>query len=346
MKGKWVFWLKVIVLLAVAAFMTREIHRVLTGVAAKNVAIQWKWGAIAVAGFCASMLASAIVWRMLARRMNGLGSDGLATIPLLGAYTFSQIGKYIPGKVGLLLMRIDRAKKLGMSTGVSTLSTILENALYLVSGGLISMTAVMQILAELHVQGHIGGWQQKLQWPLIILVVAVLCTVCHPKVFYSLVNRLLRGMKKPEVAPEQRLEMKTLVAAVAGFVPCWIFGGIALWASTRCVADVGIAECAWFAGAFALSVILGMVSLLPGGLLVREAVLGAAVAIELAPALGHDKAVALGLVAAGLQRLFQLAAELLMALIGFVAAKFGRPENTDGSDTGVNSNLSAQKTKR
>ncbi len=329
MKGKWVFWLKVVVLLAVAAGMGWEIDKALKNVAGVKVAIDWKWGLIAFSGFCANMLTSAIVWRSLASHMSGNAKgDGLPTIGLLGAYTFSQMGKYIPGKVALLLMRIERSGRLGMSAGVCTISTILENALYIVSGGLVSMTAVIQVLAELRAQGKIGAWQQSLQWPLIIVAVGGLCVVCHPKIFYGLVNRILRKMKKQEVPAEQRLRMPTLIGAVAGFVPCWIFGGLALWASTRCLFPVGPLECAWFVGAFALSVILGMVSLLPGGLLVREAVLGAAVAIQLTPLLAaqmpaaaaHEQAVTLGLVAAGLQRAFQLAAEVVMGLLGMAAA--------------------------
>jgi uncharacterized membrane protein YbhN (UPF0104 family) len=144
--------------------------------------------------------------------------------------------------------------------------------------------------------------------------------VCYPKVFYALVDRILRKMKKPEVPAEQRLTMPTLICAVAGFVPCWIFGGAALWASTRCVTPVDPLTCAWFVGAYALSVILGMVSLLPGGLVVREAVLSAAVAIQLTPLVGHADAVTLALIVAGLQRLFQLGAEILMGLSGMAMA--------------------------
>ncbi len=228
-----------------------------------------------------------------------------------------------------------------MGTGVCTLSTLLENALYVISGGLIGMTAVFPVLAELRAQGKISDWQQQLQWPVMIAAVAAMGTMCYPPVFYGLVNRVLVRMKKNAVPAEERLGMGTLALVVVGFVPCWILGGVALWASLQCVAPGGVAgsdlwACKWFAGAYALSVILGMVSLLPGGLGVRDAVLGVAVTLQMTE-LGHSQAVIVGTVAAGLQRLFQIGAEVMLGLAGGAATGIGRSKGMGGKPESIKS---------
>jgi uncharacterized membrane protein YbhN (UPF0104 family) len=147
---------------------------------------------------------------------------------------------------------------------------------------------------------------------------------CSPPIFYGIVNRLLRKMKKPEVPPDQRLSASILAVAVIAFVPCWIFGGLALWGSVRCVSPnpLPLPGCWWFAGAYALSVIIGMASLLPGGTGIREVALGAAAAFQLA-ALGipHDQAVILGTAAAILQRIFQVLVEVTLGLAGLVLTR-------------------------
>src|SRR6201999_1288927 len=112
--------------------------------------------------------------------------------PLLGAYTFSQLGKYVPGKVALLLMRIDRASRFGMPAGACTLSTLVENALYVVSGGLCGMLATFRILQELHNQKVITDLQQHLAWPIIVIGLIALLVLCHPAVLYGVLNRALK----------------------------------------------------------------------------------------------------------------------------------------------------------
>jgi uncharacterized membrane protein YbhN (UPF0104 family) len=263
------------------------------------------------------MLTSALVWRAMAARMGERGGNPhLPTLPLLGAYTFSQMGKYVPGKVALVLMRIERASRFGMSAGVCTLATLLENALYVVSGGLCGMLAIFRVLAELRAQHTITEAQQHLAWPLVIVALIAILAVCHPAILYGVINGVLKGMKKEPIPPERRATLLTLITTVLGFFPCWLLGGLALWASTRCVAPVDFSAALWFAGAYALSVVIGMISFLPGGLGIREGVLGIAVTIQLAPILGHDDAIKLATAAAGLQRLFQIIAELLMGAFG------------------------------
>jgi uncharacterized membrane protein YbhN (UPF0104 family) len=310
MNKRLVFWFRLLVLLAVGVIVAWKLHDAWRGVQQKQLAIHWAWGLVAVGGFSGSMLTSALVWRFLARRMG----DRSPALPLLASYTYSQMGKYIPGKVVLLLMRIERASRFGMAPATCTLSTLLENALYMISGGLVGMSAIVFIAREID-----NPQTRTLLWPVTILAVLLMIAACAPPVFYGIVNRLLRKMNKPEVPPSQRLPASTLALAVIAFFPCWIFGGIALWGSVQCVSPKPFPplDCWWFPGAYALSVIIGMASLLPGGTGIRDAVLGAAAAYLLEDlGVPHNNAVLLGIAVAILQRIFQVLVEVALGLAG------------------------------
>lgn len=308
------FFLKLAILLAVLGYVAKVIYFAWRDASEKHFSlrlIDWRFGLLAVLGFCGVMLTSGLTWRFLAWKMG----DRSPTVRVLGAYTFSQMGKYVPGKVALLLMRIERAGRFGMSAGICTLATLLENALYMISGGLVGMLAIA------HVVGELPTKIQPFIWPAAIGVVVMLAVACHPAVFYGLVGILLKKMKRPAMDPAHRLHAAVLALCVLAFVPCWICGGFALWASASCLHIIPLQDSVWFAGAFSLSVIVGMASLLPGGTGVREAVLGAAVALQMTPLVGHDQAVLLGALAAILQRIFQLIAELILGIAGAVLTR-------------------------
>ena len=319
-KKRLIFLLKLAILLTLLIGVGRFVHQAWLDISKNSTeaniplswrSIDWRFSFLALLGFCGVMLTSGFTWRWLAARMG----DRTPALRAVGAYTFSQMGKYVPGKIALLLMRIDRAGRFGMTAGVCTLSTLLENALYMISGGLVGMVAIAHIAANLPPDKQkLGAWI----WPVTIFALIVLASACHPRVFYTLVNSLLKKMKKPLVAESEQLKLGTLIVGVLAFVPCWIFGGFALWASASCLHPLPITDCAWFVGAFSLSVIIGMASLLPGGTGIREVVLGTAVALQLSTVMDHNQAVILGTLVAVLQRVYQVAAELLLGIAGAI----------------------------
>ena len=102
-----------------------------------------------------------------------------------------------------------------------------------------------------------------------------------------------------------------MIYAVVMFLPTWLFGGVGLWMAVSCVHHVSILHTVELIGVFALSVSLGMFSLLPGGLGVREAVQ----ALFIAPLVGSPELV---VVVVALPRVFQILVELTLAVAGGV----------------------------
>ena len=61
MKGKWVFWAKVVILLVVAGVVGWKLYVAWRDVSGMHLAIDWRWGGIAIGGFAGSMLTSSLV---------------------------------------------------------------------------------------------------------------------------------------------------------------------------------------------------------------------------------------------------------------------------------------------
>lgn len=299
MKTKLIFVAKLLILLGIIVPVAYQIHTQWGAITSHPVTLDWRFAPLALLGFGGVFLTSGLVWRWMAFRMH----DRSPTLPLLGAYTFSQMGKYVLGKVVLLLMRLDRTNRVGMNPQVCVLSTLLENAMYMLSGGLV---AALTLLFYVHDN-------PKLLVATVSLV-GVLLVAFHPAIFYRLIDMGLRKLKYPPLPSSQRLPLSDLLLSLLLFLPCWACGGLALWASARCVAPaLSFVHMGHFPGVFALSVIGGMASVLPGGLGFREGVSG----LFLNPLIGFGPT----LVAVALQRLFQIITEVTLGAWGAWASR-------------------------
>ncbi len=275
------------------------------------IEIDWGWALLPPFAFACLLFTNASVWLWLLRRIEPVRSSP----QLYGAFFFSQMGKYVPGKITLLLMRLERTRRQGVDGYAVTLSTIVENATYMISG------AVVGVLALLPIAAANNGPRPLWLLGVISTSIFVLLVAINPAVLYRLVNPALRKLGRPEIAPDQRLSMGTLLMSSVLMLPCWFFGGFALWATVRCLMPVHIMHIWGLMSAFALSVVIGMISFLPGGLGAREVVQGLFLlpiaTADLAAADGsHAEAKLVIALAVVLQRVFQVAAEAGLGLLG------------------------------
>jgi glycosyltransferase 2 family protein len=305
---------KIVILAAILAIIGWNLHSAWreVGITQLKAAIEidWRWSLIAGVCFAGELFTSAAAWLWLLRRMEGAGSP----LFMFGAYFFSQLGKYVPGKIMLLIMRLERTNRQGVSGAATTISTLMENATFMVSGAAVAVPILAQFLLARNPAGH--------RWLLLLALssMIVLLTAIHPAIFYRILNPVLLRLGRSEIAAQHRLPMNTLLASVAMMIPCWFFGGLALWATIRCLMPIGMERFWELTAAFALSVLAGMISFLPIGLGVRDVVQ----ALFLLPI------IAAGLPGAGsfaeaelvvtlvilLQRVFQISMEAVLGLLG------------------------------
>jgi uncharacterized membrane protein YbhN (UPF0104 family) len=228
--------------------------------------------------------------------------------PLVRAYFLGHLGKYVPGKALVIILRVGGIRPWIRSIWLAVVSTLVESLLMMAVGAAIAAVLFPAILPPK---------------PKFLLIAAAAATICvlptlppfaHGIARFGL-RRLRRSIANPATASATEADIQLAVerftwplwakGCLAAGV-CWCFLGLSLWATLR---GIGvdqlrlIADGPFMLGAVSLAVVGGFVSFLPGGLVVRDALLLEA----LAPVCGEADA----LVAALLLRLVWLVSELV-----------------------------------
>jgi len=246
-------------------------------------------------------------WRQAVLGMGG--SPG--RVEALRAYCVSQLGKYIPGKAWVLLIRCALIDTRTTIPPVIIASTIYETLAMMAAGSLVALVALLSV-------GDARPGMLALSGALAVgLFFAVL-----PPVFGRLVTWASRWFRK---------EGTNLIAAVSyptwlnGFrycVPGWIAAGLSLLAVAGSL-DISLFSFVGFllaCGSMALAVVGGFaVLIVPAGLGVREWVLMQ----TLGPSVGASNAVLIAI----LVRITHVSVELLVAVCLYLVGKRNKPND-------------------
>jgi hypothetical protein len=217
----------------------------------------------------------------------------------LRAFYLSQLGKYVPGKAMVVVLRTDAVRSHRVDTAVAATSVFVETLTAMAVG---SLTAAV-LLAVLFAQER----------ALLLLSLALMLCAGVP-VLPPVFRRLVRivGVRRANPAIDEALAGLNWRVMVAGWaatsIGWWIYGA-SLWATLRAMPDVAVDAGHWplVTACVALAVVAGFVSMLPGGVGVRELV----VMTLLAPAFGQVAAI----LSAVLLRLVWLVSEALVSII-------------------------------
>jgi hypothetical protein len=242
--------------------------------------------------------------------------------PTLRAYLVSHLGKYVPGKAMVVVVRAGMVVPFGARASTAAIATFYETLVMMASGGLIAAAGFAMAPGTHQVGFTLPRWGHVelplyvvaalsglgIGWAFLILVV--------PSVFGRLAG--LVSLPIPGVGPEAmpRFTGPLLGEGLLWSSGGWVFLGLSQLAVVRAFdpAQMGLSMAVSLAPAVIASVALAtvagfLVAVLPGGLGVREGVLMS----TLAPAVGSDQAV----IASLLLRLVWVAAELAAAAILF-----------------------------
>jgi hypothetical protein len=193
----------------------------------------------------------------------------------------SQLARYMPGKVGVPLVRMTGAPRLGVSPRTVGSSVVVELLSFLAVGGLFSFAALR--LGSAHAQGGVallGRWGTPLIALFLVVTIALVTIDRHRLPGFVLRALGLTG-RGPLVPP-------VLLIVHLGY---WITQAAHGYLATRALGASSVVA-ASSVGLFSLAPIVGFLALAaPGGLGVREAVL----AIGLSPSLGSAAALAIAI---------------------------------------------------
>ncbi len=200
----------------------------------------------------------------------------------LRAYLISHLGKYVPGKAMVVLMRVTLLSNFGGRATTVTFASFYETLVMMAAGGLIGAI------------GFAPRADQRLPAVASLGLGLVFLAVATPTVFGRLSR--LASVPFPRVAADA---MPSLSNRLLGEGLLWAVGGWTLLGLSQVCVALGLSDAPidvrlWPAivASVALATVAGFaVAVLPGGLGVREGVLMA----TLAPAIGAEPAVAASL---------------------------------------------------
>ena len=210
------------------------------------------------------------------------------------AYYIGHLGKYVPGKAMVIVLRTGLIHSRRVNTGIVVASVFLET---------LTMMAVGACIAVL----VLAVWYSH-DWKFVLAAVAVAVAAGLPTLppVFSRLARLLGVAEKLA-----GFDYRTLACGWIVMVVGWIVMGGSLWAMLRGLDYDADWLCEWhlYTAIVAMAVVGGFASMIPGGLGSREAVF--TLLLAPLPSIGTNGAV---IVAVAL-RLAWLLAELLISVI-------------------------------
>ncbi len=319
---RWTRWLVAAIKLAVVVVVVWFIRQTLMGAWHSLAEHQWgfarlrvPWLFLAAAFYLAGTLLSGIFWHRVLRAMG----QGAGLGEALRAYYIGHLGKYVPGKAMVVVLRTGLIRSQRVDATLAAVSVFFETLTMMAVGAFLSAAIV-----AVWFRGH-----TLLFWAAVGMMFASGVPVLPP-VFRRLV-RLLVG-KWSGSADAALAQVGYAITAVGWFlnVFAWVLLGLSLWAVLRSMGaaagptDSPLGQLPTYTASVSLATVAGFVSFVPGGAVVREAVLA-----ELTkPEFGDVVAV----VSAVLLRLVWLVSELVISGILYLVpgCSRSRPSPSDG----------------
>ena len=276
------------------------------------------WLAAAGGLYLLGLLPAGLFWRRVLRVLGQEARLG----ETLRAYYIGHLGKYVPGKAMVVVLRTGLIRSHRVETGVAAVSVFFET-LTMMSVGAFIATAIL------------AGWFRQQASPLLfwvalgLMVAAGLPTL--PPVFKRLVQ--LAGIGKSNPATAEKLHNLGYGTLLAGWVAMsigWVVLALSFWAVLRAmgVADVNpFAELPRYTAGVSLAMVAGFLSLVPGGAVVREVILTELMVPYFIATAPEVSAAAAALVSAVMLRIVWLVSELTISGILYmshIATRKGR----------------------
>jgi uncharacterized membrane protein YbhN (UPF0104 family) len=287
------------VFLAVSVAIGRRIWLEKEKLAAYNFSLDYGW--LVISGLCyfIGMSACAVFWWSAMRDCRSKPN----WLSLGTAYFAGHLGKYVPGKGLVVVIRATLVKGPRVTIGLAAVTCFVETSLMMATGSLIASLTLPFL--QIPRKGLLAVISAGMAAGLGLLI-------CPP-----VIDRLkaIAARPFPSLArsPDYRISWSTLAGGTALMTVAWLLAGLSLAGLLAAMgqmghlaSELGVSKaCVLLVAVVALATVGGFVSMIPGGLGTREWIL-----LEtLGPVIGNTQAI----VAAILFRLVWLFSEVLAA---------------------------------
>ena len=273
----------------------------LTGQQIQFSSIRWRWLFLSGGFYAIGASAMGWFWYVLLRRLD----QQPTFYATMRAFFIGHLGKYVPGKFMVVLIRTGLLKSSKVDATIAATSVFVDTLTMMAAGAFLSGVILLVRFRD----------QRMLQLVAFGLMVLTAAFTIPP-----VLKTIIRKLKSRESAERMseildRLNWSTLAIGWACALVCWCFYGLSLWAVIR---SLPLADGSVITGgtmvdlvaSVSLATVGGFVSLVPGGILVREWVLNQL----MTPAFGA----VVSLVAPAVLRIVWLLTEILVSIILYI----------------------------
>jgi hypothetical protein len=309
--------LKAAAAVLIIAFVARHVVRTWAELGRDQAELTFRPGWFALSGL--TYLVGLAFCGAFYRDVLGRGPTPISWFGAQRAYLVSHLGKYVPGKAMVVVMRAAFSKPYGARASTSAVATFYETLVMMASGSIVAavLFASGGRSPVVPLDEPILGLVEARSFVLFAVLSAgmggALLVLVWPPVFRRAAGMLLRKVPGVGTDATPAVDARLLARGLVLTGVSWLFLGVSQVAAARGLAGPGSAAIGFDAipvatASVALATVAGFaVAVAPGGLGVREAILMYALGPAFGPALATASALAL--------RLAWVAAELLAALI-------------------------------
>jgi uncharacterized membrane protein YbhN (UPF0104 family) len=183
----------------------------------------------------------------------------------LESWFYSQLGKYLPGKVWVLLGRFYSYESKGKSKKAILIALYLETVTMIVAAGLMFLVAII-FFREVR-PFYIG---RQSMWMVLLFLSGFLSL--HPRVLQKILNWILVQLKRETIS--LTISYSNILWILFVCIISWIVGGVGFYFFVDSVYPMAPQYILFLTGALAISSTLGLIAIFaPSGLGVREGAL-------------------------------------------------------------------------
>lgn len=202
----------------------------------------------------------ALAWGLLLRALQ---KPGVPLLQALRIRTISDFARFLPGKFWFVMFRIHLCKKYNLSSATIAVSALMEEFLNIFST-LLLFVCIFFIFRHETLTSYAFYLLLFLPIPFVLM---------HPRIFQWFIKIAAKIFKKDYV--HSTIEYTYLFSLLCVFFLAWVILGFGFYLMSYAVYPIGFELFLPLAGVFAISWAAGfLVIVLPGGLGLREAVLG------------------------------------------------------------------------
>ncbi|MBN2609086.1 MAG: flippase-like domain-containing protein [Candidatus Fermentibacteraceae bacterium] len=281
-------WYSYVLTLAVIAALVYYIHENIGEIRRYQFHFQWT---LMIAGFLSSiagLMMMFLAWERLSRCFGLTAPRSRAA----RAFFTSQLGKYVPGKVGLVLVRMDSYR--GYSRRTVALATGIEYVLSFVSA------CILVLVSTLFVRSGLPG---MVKW-LAAGMLAVMLVALWPPFLKAAADRVFRLLRRQPV--ENVPSYGSILVLVLMYIAAGLLFGLGLFTVLNSLSGLSLEYYLPVTGTFWAATLVGIAAVFaPSGIGVREGVL-----MLVLPSFVPEPTVIVGAI---LIRLVMMGAELSLA---------------------------------